>query len=101
MFFTSTRLILMPQGSVASSSTMRILVLMCSLLVRDSSSSSSPMIFLRVVAVRFSDGVHRAFHTIGIEFRIGYLEINYRVYLHGHIIFGDDWLRRKVYDFFP
>ena len=46
------------------------------------------------------DGVHRAFHTIGIEFRIGYLEINYRVYLHGHIIFGDDRLRRKVYDFF-
>ena len=54
MFLTSTRFILIPQGSVASSRTILILVLICSLLVSDSSSSNSPIIFLKVVAVRFS-----------------------------------------------
>ena len=54
MFFSSTRLTLMPQGSVASSRMARIWVLMWSRLVRDWSSSRSPMMFRRVVAVRFS-----------------------------------------------
>ena len=54
MFFSSTRLTLMPQGSVASSRMARIRELMMSRLVRDWSSSMSPMIFRRVVAVRFS-----------------------------------------------
>ena len=54
MFFSSTRLTRMPQGSVASSRMARILVLMTSRLVRDWSSSSSPMMLRRVVAVRFS-----------------------------------------------
>ena len=54
MFFSSTRLTLMPQGSVASSRRARILVLMWSRLVRVWSNSRSPMIFRRVVAVRFS-----------------------------------------------
>ena len=54
MFFGSTRLTLMPQGSVASSRMARILALMVSRLVRDWSSSISPMMFRRVVAVRFS-----------------------------------------------
>ena len=54
MFFSSTRLTLMPQGSVASSRMERILALMVSRLVRDWSSSSSPMMLRRVVAVRFS-----------------------------------------------
>ena len=54
MFFSSTRLTLMPQGSVASSRMERILALMTSRLVRDWSSSISPMMLRSVVAVRFS-----------------------------------------------
>ena len=54
MFFSSTRLTLMPQGSVASSRMVRILALMVSREVRLWSSSSSPMMLRRVVAVRFS-----------------------------------------------
>ncbi len=54
MFFSSTRLTLIPQGSVASSRRARILVLMWSRLVRVWSSSRSPMMLRRVVAVRFS-----------------------------------------------
>ena len=54
MFFSSTRLTLMPQGSVASSRIARILVLMMSRLVRHWSSSRSPMMLRRVVAARFS-----------------------------------------------
>ena len=54
MFFSSTRLTLMPQGSVASSRMERILALITSRLVRDWSSSISPMMLRRVVAVRFS-----------------------------------------------
>ena len=54
MFFSSTRLTLMPQGSVASSRRERILELMMSRLVRVWSSSRSPMMFRKVVAVRFS-----------------------------------------------
>ena len=54
MFFNSTRLTLMPQGSVASSRMERIRELMVSRLVRDWSNSISPMMFRRVVAVRFS-----------------------------------------------
>ena len=45
---------LMPQGSVAASRMERILALMVSRLVRDWSSSSSPMMLRSVVAVRFS-----------------------------------------------
>ena len=54
MFFSSTRLTLMPQLSVASSRMERIWPLMWSRLVRDWSSSRSPMMLRRVVAVRFS-----------------------------------------------
>ena len=54
MFFSSTRLTLMPQGSVASSKMARILVLITSRLVRVWSSSRSPMMLRRVVAVRVS-----------------------------------------------
>ena len=54
MFFSSTRFTLMPQGSVASSRMDRIRELIMSRLVRDWSSSMSPMMFRRVVAVRFS-----------------------------------------------
>ena len=54
MFFNSTRFTLMPQGSVASSSEARIFVLIVSLEVSVWSSSSSPMMFRSVVAVRFS-----------------------------------------------
>ena len=54
MFFSSTRLTLMPQLSVASSRMARIWALMWSRLVRDWSSSRSPMMLRRVVAVRFS-----------------------------------------------
>ena len=54
MFLSSTRLTLMPQGSVASSRIERILALMTSRLVSDWSSSISPMMLRRVVAVRFS-----------------------------------------------
>ena len=54
MFFSSTRLTLMPQGSVTSSRMARILVLMMSREVRVSSSSKSPMILRRVVAVKVS-----------------------------------------------
>ena len=54
MFLSSTRLTLMPHGSVASSRMVRILVLMISRLVRHWSSSRSPMMFLSVVAERFS-----------------------------------------------
>ena len=54
MFLSSTRLTLMPHGSVASSKDARILALIVSLDVRVWSSSNSPMMFRSVVAVRFS-----------------------------------------------
>ena len=50
MFLSSTRLTLMPQGSVASSRMTRILLLMMSRLVRHWSSSRSPMMLRSVVA---------------------------------------------------
>ena len=54
MFLSSTRFTLIPQGSVATSRAARIFVLMVSLEVRVWSNSRSPMMFLSVVAVRFS-----------------------------------------------
>ena len=54
MFFSSMRLTLMPQRSVASSSVAVILVLMRSRLVSVSSSDMEPMISRSVVADRFS-----------------------------------------------
>ena len=54
IFFSSTRLTLMPHGSVASSSVERILALMISRDVSVSSNSRSPIILRSVVAVRFS-----------------------------------------------
>ena len=54
MFLSSTRLTLMPQGSVASSRMARILVLMTSREVSVSSSSRSPMMLRSVVAVSVS-----------------------------------------------
>ena len=54
MFFNSTRLTRIPQGSVASSRVRRMRVLMTSREVKVSSNSRSPIIFLRVVADRFS-----------------------------------------------
>ena len=54
MFFSSTRLTLIPHGSVASSREALILVLIVSRDVSVSSSSMSPIIFLKVVADRFS-----------------------------------------------
>jgi len=52
MFLSSTLLTLIPQGSVATSNSVRILALIVSLEVRVSSSSRSPTIFLSVVAVK-------------------------------------------------
>ena len=57
IFFTSTRLTLIPQGSVASSKIERIFVLMISRDVKVSSNSRSPMILRNVVAVKFSIAV--------------------------------------------
>ena len=54
MFLSSTLLILIPHGSVASSRIARIFVFTVSRDVNVSSSSRSPIIFLNVVAVRFS-----------------------------------------------
>ena len=54
MFLSSTLVTLMPHGSVAISKDSCILALMVSLEVSVSSSSRSPMILRRVVAVRFS-----------------------------------------------
>ena len=54
MFLSSTRLTLIPHLSVAWSRMEVILPFMVSLEVRVPSSSSSPTMFLRVVAVRFS-----------------------------------------------
>ena len=54
MFLSSTLVTRIPQGSVATSREARILVLMVSLDVSVWSSSRSPMMFLSVVAVRFS-----------------------------------------------
>ena len=54
MFFSSTRLTLMPQRSVASSRLAVIFVLMRSRLVRVSSSVIEPMMSRSVVADRFS-----------------------------------------------
>ena len=54
MFFNSTRLTLIPHGSVATSSVALIFVLIVSRDVRVSSSSRSPMMLRSVVAVRFS-----------------------------------------------
>ena len=54
IFFSSTRLTLIPHGSVATSRDARIFVLIVSLDVSVWSSSRSPMMLRRVVAVRFS-----------------------------------------------
>ncbi len=54
MFLTSTLTTLIPQGSVALSKTPLILELIVSLEVKVSSKSSSPIIFLKVVAVNDS-----------------------------------------------
>ena len=54
ILLSSTRFTLIPQGSVASSSSALIAVLIVSLDVRVWSTVISPMIFLSVVAVRFS-----------------------------------------------
>ena len=54
IFFNSTLVTLIPQGSVAISSAERILVLIVSREVKVWSSSISPMMFRSVVAVRFS-----------------------------------------------
>ena len=54
MFFTSTRLTLMPHGSVASSRIALILVLITSLDVKVSSKSNSPMMLRKVVEDKFS-----------------------------------------------
>ena len=54
MFLSSTRFTFIPHGSVARSSEARIFVFIVSREVKVSSSSKSPMMFLRVVAVRFS-----------------------------------------------
>ena len=54
MFFSSTRLTLMPHASVASSRITRIFELMMSREVSVWSSSISPMMFRSVVAERFS-----------------------------------------------
>ena len=54
MSLSSTRLILMPQASVASSSAMLMRELMDSREVSVWSSSRSPMMLRSVVAVRFS-----------------------------------------------
>ena len=54
MFLTSTLFTLIPQGSVATSRDTLILELITSRDVSVWSNASSPMIFLSVVAVRFS-----------------------------------------------
>ena len=54
MFFTSTLLTLIPQGSVATSRDTLILELITSRDVSVCSKVSSPMMLRRVVAVRFS-----------------------------------------------
>ena len=54
IFLTSTRLILIPHGLVASSKIERIFELIISLDVNVWSNSNSPIMFLRVVAVKFS-----------------------------------------------
>lgn len=57
MSFNSTRLTLIPHLSVASSNIVLIFVFIISLDVSVSSKSNSPIIFLRVVAVKFSIAV--------------------------------------------
>ena len=52
IFLTSTRLTLIPQGSVASSRIFLIFSLMISLEVKHSSRASSPIMFLNVVALK-------------------------------------------------
>ena len=54
MFFNSTRLTLIPQGSVATSKRERIWVLISSREVKVVSKSMEPIILRRVVAVKFS-----------------------------------------------
>ena len=54
MFLSSTRFTLIPHGSVATSREALIFVLIVSLDVSVWSSSRSPMILRKVVAVRFS-----------------------------------------------
>jgi len=98
MFLSSTRLTLMPQGSVASSRIERIRVFIMSRLVRHWSSSSAPMIFLKVVAERFSIATEGFFYAIGKELRIGNLIIDNRIYLHGDVVFCDNGLGQEVGD---
>ena len=42
----------------------------------------------------------RTFYTIGKLYRIGNLEENNGINLHGNIIFRNNWLRLKVYNLF-
>ena len=37
-------------------------------------------------------------NAVGIELRVGYLEVDDRIYLHGDVILGDNGLRREVCD---
>ncbi len=39
-------------------------------------------------------------HAVGVQLRVGDLKIDDRVDLHGHVVFGDDRLRRKIDDLF-
>ena len=96
MFFSSTRLTLMPQGSVASSRMARILALMVSRLVR------------RLVQLQLTDdvaqggggevlnGAHGILHAIGVELGVGDLKIDDGVDLHGNIVLGDDGLGVEI-----
>src|SRR5699024_7617081 len=88
MFFTSTRFTLMPQGSVTSSRMERIRVLITSREVRVWSSSRSPMMFRRVVAVGLHGG-HGLLHAVAVQLGVGNLEVHHRVNLHGDVILGD------------
>ena len=42
------------------------------------------------------DGLHRALDAVCVKLRVGHLEEDYRVYLHGNVILGDYGLRREI-----
>ena len=54
------------------------------------------MMLRSVVAVERLHGHHGALDTVGVELRVGDLEIDDGVNLHGDVILGDDGLRRIV-----
>src|SRR5712692_5822891 len=93
IFCTSTRVSFTPQALVASSSTLRRLVLMTSRATRVSSSARSPIRLRRVGLGKRGASVAEVLHfELGFH-GVDHLVVHDRVHRHGHVVLGDHLLR--------